>query len=351
MLKKYTLFIVLFSFSLKAAEQSCYYFGGHDLSERYILGQNFVEALEEKHANLKKSPFFESENKADHLHKKAEKVYLDNDNKKNTMAFYVSREKDNLVIVVPPLKGRQERMAHIAAVFPESDILFIPCYFSHRSVKNEAYSHWKAGTLDEGFTLSGSYVVLAYEWAKKQKKYKETIATGVCYGSCLVVEAQRQLQECGKSFDRIILDSMPTALGDMSQNYCQDPTGVQSGGSGTSSDMWKWCASWSLAKGTYNFISGNTLPELSFAERLKEVTCPVFFIHGTNDASVTNEQFNLLYNSVLHKKKYAIVTPHRHMRHCKESPGLYCEFTNRFMNMPIEDMELAVGSLLAIRES
>ena len=99
---------------------------------------------------------------------------------------------------------------------------------------------------------------------------------------------------------------------------------MQSGGSGTSSDMWKLCASWSLVKVTYNFISGNTLPELSFAERLKEVTCPVFFIHGTNDASVTNEQFNLLYNSVTHKKKYAIVTPHRHMRHCKESPGVYC---------------------------
>ncbi|MCF7900130.1 dienelactone hydrolase family protein [Candidatus Babeliales bacterium] len=340
--------LILFS-SVHAAQKSFYYFDGSDHDGRYVLEQNFIGSLEDKHEKLKEDPFFDSEGKAEYLQKNTQKIVLDPEDSERTQSFLVKRRESNkrIVIVVPPLKGKQERMAHIAALFPDCDILFPPCYFAQRGILKTCVPSWFDGAAHSAVTIPSSYAVRAHDWARKA--YTEVVALGVCFGACLVADAQRQLQEReqAQSFDRIILDSMPSTYHDVVNNWVQDPTGVQSGGAQTSSDWWKWFASVSLVKGTASVISYYGLPEVSFLKSTQQLECPVLFIHGTDDASVTNEQFNQLYGSVPHFKKYALVTPHRHMRHCKNSPGLYYEFVQRFMDKPIDELgECGVGSLL-----
>lgn len=342
-------FVFLFS-SVHAIEKSFYYLDGSDHDGRYVVSSELIQRFEEKHELVKRDPFFDSEGKAAYLKGNAHTIVLDPEDAERTQSFLVKRDNKRgkkIVIVIPPLKGKQERMAHIAALFPDCDILFPPCYFAQRSILKTCGPSWFNGAARSAVTIPSSYALRAHDWART--RYSEVVALGVCFGACLVAEAQCQLQQRDRpqSFDRIILDSMPTTHRDVINNWVQDPTGVQSGGAQTSSDSWKWFASFSLIRGSASVISYYGVPEISFLKATAQLQCPVLFIHGTDDASVTNEQFNQLYGSVSHQKKYAFVTPYRHMRHCKESSGMYCEFVQQFMNKPIDELgQRGVGSLL-----
>lgn len=325
-MKKILQLFFLFTLTLQASE--FYYLEGSD--SRYQVTQDVIKKAKEEQSAVLESPFFDSENKAEHLHGVGKKIILDSEDSQRSLSFLIDNGSKKLVVVVPPLHGRRERMAHLGAVYKNCDLLFIPCYWSEREFLKTCLPYWFGGAEEQVLTIPSSYAVLAYEWAKKNK-YNQVMATGVCYGACLVLEAQRLLQEKDESFDGIILDSTPTSFEGLRERSFIDPAGVMSGGADTSSDTWKGLVRLPFVQGIFNGVTYWLCPEISFSERAKKINCPVQFFHGTDDASVSDEQFNENYNAIPHEEKCAFVTPSRHLRHFKSAPELYTYYVQEFL--------------------
>ena len=310
-----------------------FYFRVND-NEAKQLTFDDVHTITTKHGWLNTSDYFTFTNKHDiRLHftdQTIETVHFNCPNGKYTAeGFFFDRKSDTVILCIPPFGAEARHSIKFAGIFKDYDILILEYKNLHN---NTPLSLSPTFFRPDTIKMFSNTIEQAFNWLTHKKEYRTIIAHGQCYGAWILLESQANPHNKA-FFNKIILDSCPLSLHTIFSNAYHNPRGVLSLGKKKSLSVIRAILNnIPFLKTIYTTIAHSLFTEISAAALIKEVQVPILFVHGSEDYLVTPEQFELLYNSVSHNDKSALITPFKHLHHGLKSKELYHHYILDFIN-------------------
>jgi len=310
-----------------------FYFRVND-NETKQLSFDDVHTITTQHSWLNTSDFFTFTNKHDiRLHftdHTIETVHFTCPNGKYTAeGFFFDRKSDTVILCIPPFGAEARHSIKFAGIFKDYDVLILEYKYSQT---HKPISLSPSLFRPHAIKMFSNTIEQAFSWLAHRKTYRTIVAHGQCYGAWILLETQANPHNKA-FFNKIVLDSCPLSLHTIFDNAYNNPRGVLSLGKKKSLSIIRAILNHiPFLKRLYNATVQALFTEISAAALVKEVQVPILFVHGTDDYLVTPEQFEVLYSSVTHNDKSALITPFKHLYHGLKSKELYHHYILDFIN-------------------
>jgi len=166
------------------------------------------------------------------------------------------------------------------------------------------------------------------------QNYKRFVGMGFCFGAAMMVKAQAKNP---RLFTHLILDSLWPKYSKLVQIFLQDPSLLfrpQKNPGG----FWNYVFSHKIIHYPFKiflekFVFKQSLAnKLDICRLLKVIKIPIFFIYGKKDALIRPKDFELIWSSVLHKRKVALVSDYKHLLTFLKDKELYRVCSELFLN-------------------
>ncbi|MFH1644163.1 MAG: hypothetical protein ABIA74_03240 [bacterium] len=253
--------------------------------------------------------------------------------------LYFDRGKENLVVMGHGLADVSYKMILYAEIFHDCDVLIIG-FRGHSLAAWYELRPWKRFfNIDFNCKFGEKEqldVFAAVEKVKELKKYENIIGFGPCYGAFVLAKAQG-IKEANneKLFDKLILyESWPNGKAFI-EKYAKDP------GIAINHQKHSYCANLTLCKNghlkklflwiiqTFFEINCDKLNLVPYLQNIKNT--PVLLLHATNDIIVSNEEFEVVFNSLATQNKQAVFFPCTHSRSHVWEKEVFAYVCNEFI--------------------
>lgn len=250
--------------------------------------------------------------------------------------FHERPDTDTLVVVAHGFGDSAELYTPLLWIFEKASIVFLE-FRGHG--KNLSISKSEKSILENIFDLPFSgketelgkkeeeevFAVTNYFKKLNKSNYKKVVGMGFCFGAAMMVKAQAKYKNL---FTHLILDSLWPDFKILAEKFLKDPDllmhprknpgGLLSrfGNYKISRLIFKIIAQTFLFKKSLNI-------NLNICSLLKKIQIPIFLIYGKRDALISRKEFELLWNSINHKQKLAMINNNRHLLTFLKDKELY----------------------------
>lgn len=258
----------------------------------------------------------------------AQELPLQTSDRQNVAAYHLKRDSDTLIIAACGFPAHKEQMIGDVALFGNYDLLFLDFRWAaegYCSDQNTIRHPVKRIVLD---CIADVQAALAYA---QHCGYKTIIGHGICFSAGLFVLTQEQAQLANsRCFDKLILDSCWVSLNAFADNIIKDPYLLWYWGKG-GSPVWLKIIMRLFYLPLYG-LSYMLLPRTAITDAIVNIkNTPLLFIHGANDALISLDKFEQLWQCVLQTNATALITPYGHSNNHSKNPGVYAYYCNQFI--------------------
>jgi pimeloyl-ACP methyl ester carboxylesterase len=253
---------------------------------------------------------------------------------------------DTLIIVAHGLGDSAALYTPLLWIFDKASIVFLD-FRGHG--KNLARSKTEKSVLENILDLpfSGKETELGekeeedvfavtnyFKKLNKHSKYKKVVGMGFCFGAAMIVKAQAKHKNL---FTHLILDSLWPDFKVLAEKFLKDPDLLihpRKNPGGLLSTL----GSYKISRLIFKIIAQTFLFKkslninLNICNLLKKIQIPVFLIYGKRDALISQKEFELLWRSINHKQKIAMINNNRHLLTFLKDKELYKITTSFFLN-------------------
>jgi hypothetical protein len=223
--------------------------------------------------------------------------------------YYGLEQKQTLIVLSLGMGSTFEECEHHAKYLARQyDVLIFQYRWAPLNEK-ELVRH----TVNSFFTDNHEEVIAAARLGRLLK-YEQIIGLGECYSGFMFPKAQALCERKGeKLFDKLILDSGMISLENYVRSMIVDPCLMCKPLTGGIPNCLKPCTKLFCAALTkpVNYLYRDDHGPIEVMRYLPHISVPILFIRGKNDPSISWEDFERAWNSVI-APKTAFITPFHH---------------------------------------
>jgi pimeloyl-ACP methyl ester carboxylesterase len=251
----------------------------------------------------------------------------------DTLIFVAHGFRDNLATFIPVL-WLCERASIVFFDFRGHDVNAVPNNVRGKICK-------KLLDIDASLSCFGCCeeqevlaVVNHYKKQLSMAPYKKVVGLGFCFGAAMMVKAQVMQPDL---FTHLILDSLWPSSELLLQKFLHDPQLVRKPRKNQAGPIAS-LFSFKIVQKLLQFFSEKILfgkkldGKVHVCELLKKITVPMLFVYGDEDALITPGEFEMVWNSVCHNQKVALLNNNKHLLSFLKSRELLKVVMTQFIN-------------------